>query len=373
MGVKLSFQGWNEGWVAPGLLAVLGLAAVLAGLAAAGVRQVCQELDRETAACRLQADLLAEADLVRRDLAGLFGAGTGVSWPEWQSLVERWADRQVRLREVSSLFNPNWLDPALLAGPAARWCWLAGVEPASLVQDRLDQGLSMELTPRYAGWFSAEFLAGCASPWADFNLNLACVASLEQVYGLMGADPAASAALGSRLRNARVNQTWLDEALGQQYLGPHAAATVPLLGCRQPVNLNLCEPRVLELLVHSPALGLARPEAVLEWLLARRAQGFVAARDAGLVARSRRQDGRRVVGGALLDWLGDESTHLEACWQRPGRGLRLVWRLVRPAGKNTTELRLAWLEWLVSDGTLDGSGGTTREQDGTRQEAAVDE
>jgi hypothetical protein len=184
----------------------------------------------------------------------------------------------VRVRDVSSGINPNYVRKALVERSVLASLLSPGDTPGSLQQDREDEGLSTAITSRYSSFFrpeAVEYLCG----YGFANVNTTDEFVLRSIVVSRTGDEAAAEYLRLEVQQALQERRVIGKEELELLLGLRYREVTPLITTEPQINVNFADPRVLRLLAEYPAHVPGVAAAKVDEILSRRGSREITAEE----------------------------------------------------------------------------------------------
>ncbi len=256
-------------------IAVLAVLTVMAASAAGGALLLRASLWREwrsVEARALQRSLEAEARRVAEALTRDPTPGAdSLLDPVWQEAGDSaLRGATVRLEDVSSRLNPNWVQKSLLSRTGLGARLLRGCTPEELQQRREDKGFAADIESGYGDMFQPGALATYCTSFAYANANVTDEFALRRLFKERTGDELAARDFHARIQALLMEKKMLRRDDLESFFGMSLGAIYPVMNVEPLMNVHFIDAMILEQILAGPDFHVPQPAQAAAVLLAMR-------------------------------------------------------------------------------------------------------
>ena len=237
-------------------LLLLFLSVILAG-GSSFIMLALRETVKARDASRLEAEL---NDALDRLLAVLMNDPTpeadSFSDPVWKAVSE---NEMLRLRDVSSALNPNWVRKNLFEKTNLGALFTSGFDASALQQYREDSGFHLDIRAGYGSFFDDKTLDRYFTPYGWANLNTSDEFALRRLAELRSGDAGFAEIFHSRIQSMPLEKKLVKPEEIKAFLADGCDMLFPAVNAEPSFNVHFLDPRILEALLSYPDFNIREP------------------------------------------------------------------------------------------------------------------
>ncbi|MBN2658741.1 MAG: hypothetical protein JXR86_16920 [Spirochaetales bacterium] len=181
--------------------------------------------------------------------------------PVWSWIENRSAgEPQVKLEDISSRFNLNFMRTAMLENSSFSSMMINGKSPEDLKQNRGERGFATDLAEGYGEYFSEEDLRKYFTVYSYANLNVTYEDSLKKLYEIR-IDEGGALLFLSEIQSLIATLIMADEQEMDRILGAEKERLYPLINIEPLINVNFAEEEILKAVLYYPYRGTTHEKA----------------------------------------------------------------------------------------------------------------
>lgn len=250
------------------------------------------------------------------------------------------------LRDASSAINPNWIRKQPLEQTELGQLLLSSADSQALQQSRIDDGLSVAIEKRYAGFFVTEAFENRLCGYSYANVNSSDEFALERLFTETTGDASAASSFHASVQAALGDMRQFKSADLVALFGQYRESVGAVMTIEPQINVNFVDPFVLKALLSYPAYKIDSPTSGADAILSARRGGELSIERVAAILGLEKTH-------ALFTYLGDDTWFWRITVKADTRSLEAIYARPLPIPgepmPSETDKKPVLVSWRLTD------------------------